>query len=141
MGAVRSDVGGHSDGVAQADPLVVQARGGGGGRVDEVAPVHEQRPRHERCGGRPVQAPELRPLRDQHRRVGAVEGVLRFGGDGDAGEQWMVAGGKHGIVRAHVRTFVDETGREDDGGRLTEIVGLRLEGEPEQGDGLAAQAP
>ena len=60
-----------------SDGLVDQARGPRGLRVDEVAPVDEQRPRIERRTAREVELEELRPLGHQHDRVRPLD---RLGG-------------------------------------------------------------
>ena len=51
----------------------------------------------------------------------------------------MVAGVEHRVVGAHGGALVDEAPGEDDRGRLTQIVGLRLEGEAEKRHRRAAE--
>src|ERR1700756_5105333 len=56
-----------------AHALVDEPGPGGGVAVDEVAPVDDQVAGHPLAHLGPVQLGELRPLRHQHARVGAVD--------------------------------------------------------------------
>ena len=57
------------------DPLVGEARGLEPPRIEEVAPVHDQRVRHPPGELLPVELGELGPFGDQDRRIGALERV------------------------------------------------------------------
>ena len=90
-------------------------------------------------GGPQVEARELLPLGDDDDRVGAgqrLEGLLA---DLDAGEQRVLAGVEHGVVGPDAGALVDEAAGQHDGGRLAQVVGVRLEREAEQRHGGAAQ--
>ena len=50
-----------------------------------------------------------------------------------------LAGVGDGIPGAHVGSFGEQPRGEDDARRLTQVVGLRLEGEPEERDAASAQ--
>src|SRR6266480_6624218 len=60
-----------------ADALDGEARRGQKLRVEEVASVDDDRPAHALLDLGPVELAELRPPRNEHRRVGAAERVER----------------------------------------------------------------
>ena len=96
---------------------------------------------HRVAGARPVEAGELAPLGDQHDGVGAGERIVGVGGDAHAGEVLVVGGRDRGVVGGDRRAFGAQPRRQHDRGRLAQIVGLGLEGEPEQRDVRVAQRP
>ena len=105
--------------------------------IEQVAAVDDQRRAHclQRLGRR--QALQLRPLGDDHRRVGSAHGVEHRRLDRDAGQLGMALHER--IPGSHVGALGDEPRGEDDRGRVAHVVRLRLEGQPEQRDRLPAQ--
>ena len=120
-----------------SDGLVDQARGARGLRVDEVAPVDEQRAAHRPLDAGEIELEELRPLRHQHDRIRPLDRLGRGRGERDAADQLarLLLGDR--VVGAHARAGALQPRRQHERRRLAHVVGVRLEREPEQRDLLA----
>ncbi len=121
------------------DALVVQAGRLHRRAVEGVAAVDHEGAVHRRRGLRPVERLELVPLGDEHDGVGVLHALQRPRGELDAVDEaaGLVLGDR--VIDAHRRPGRLEAGREDERAGLAHVVGVRLEGEAEQGDLLADQ--
>ena len=111
----------------------------GGGRVEEVPAVHDQRVRHPAGELLPIELAELRPLGDQDRRVGGVE---RLGGGSaqlDARQQLLGGALGNRVVGDHGRPLALEARGEHQARSLAHVIGVRLERQAEEGDPLPDQ--
>ena len=108
-------------------------------RVEEVAAVDDQRPRHPLRHLGPVELGELAPLGDQDRGVGALERLQRRAGHLDRAEQFAGALAGDRVVGDHLRPLALQPRRQDQARGLAHVVGVGLEGEAEQRHALAEQ--
>src|SRR4051812_32950487 len=132
----RRDVGGA------ADALVREARGHQRVAVEEVASVDDQRVSHallDLTG--PVELRELRPFGHENRTVSAVERVERAVAELGATDQLGRSPHCDRVVDAHVRALALEARSKHECRRLTDVVGVRLESQPEQRDLLPDERP
>ncbi len=120
------------------DPVVDEPGGAHRRRVEHVATVDEDRRRHRLRPGRPVDVGELGPLRDEDGGVGACECLLHRVHLHDTVQ---AVGARHRIPRPNVGTLREQSARQHEARRFTHVVGVRLEGEPEQRHRLPAQRP
>src|SRR5436305_387079 len=125
------------------DALVGEAGGGQRVAVEEVAAVHQQGLLHQLLHVvLPVELRELGPLGDEHGAVGSVERLPRRATDANARAEHVGSSiSRYGIVRPHVRALALEPPGEHEAGGLADVVGVGLEGHPEQRDLLAHQRP
>src|SRR3954447_2981363 len=132
----RRDVGGA------ADALVREAGGHERVAVEEVASVNDQRVSHallDLTG--PVELRELRPFGHENRTVSAVERVERAVAELGATDQLGRSPHCDRVVDAHVRALALEARSKHECRRLTDVVGVRLESQPEQRDLLPDERP
>src|SRR3954447_6231001 len=122
--------------------LVGEARGDQPLAVEVVAAVDDQRGLHRVLYiVRPVEVLELWPLRDEHRPVRSLKRLEGGVADLHAGAEHPrrpLSG--HRIVRPHVGALALEPAGEHEAGGLPDVVGVRLERDPQQRDLLADQA-
>src|SRR5262249_6499213 len=123
-----------ADVMAPPDPLVREPRAAHRLGVEEVAAVDHQRVRHPALDRGPVELGELGPLGDEDGGVDAIERVDGGVAELNAREELARDALGDGVVAAHGRALTLEAGRENEARRLAHVVGVWLEGEPEQRD-------
>jgi hypothetical protein len=109
------------------------------GAID-VAQVDQDRLLHHRPQAFEIERPELSPFGDDDEGVGVLGAVIGPAGELDPADHLLGLRHSDGVVGAHPRAHVGERGDERDRRRLAHVVGVRLEGQPEDRDGLAAHA-
>src|SRR3954447_794089 len=132
----RRDVGGA------ADALICEAGGHERVTVEEVASVDDQRVAHALLDlAGPVELRELRPFGHENRTVGAVERVQGAVAELGAADQLGRSPHCDRVVDAHVRALALEARGKHECRRLTDVIGVRLERQPEQRDLLPDERP
>ena len=123
------------------DAVVVEAPARHVVGLIDVAQVDQDRPRHHGLQAVEIERAELLPLGDDHQRVGAFRARVWPVAIGDVAEDGLRLLHAGRIVGADLRPHVLQRGDQRDRGRLAHVVGIRLEGEAEHRDGLAAHLP
>ena len=115
-----------------ADRLVLEARCRDGGRVEEVAPVDDERPRHRvarprRSGDSRSSGHSVTITAASASRTASSDGVAEL-------DARQVVGLRDRIPAAHLGALGDQARRDDAARRLAHVVGVRLEREAEERD-------
>src|SRR5262245_30929357 len=122
-----------------ADALVDEAVRFHFGRAIDIAQIDHDRVRHLRLQAIEVKCAKLSPLRDKHQRIGTAGAEIGVVVILDIRQLLLRLFHADRIVRPYLCAHVEQAGHQRDRRRLAHVVGIRLEGQPEDGDGLAAQ--
>ncbi len=126
------------DGGGAADAVVGEAQGGHAGGFVEVAAVEDDGVVEEAAHDFEVGVSELVPLGGDGEGVGAFEAAVGAVAVGQAvAVEVADVGGGFGVVDADAGAGGEEGVDEDEGGGFADVVGLGLEGEAPDGEGLA----
>src|SRR5919107_6204068 len=126
--------------VATSEPPVSESCLPDGGRVEGVTAVHDElRLSHQRGGLLRIQGPHLFPLGEHDRGVGPHERLIWVEGGLDVGRAFRWGFACHRVVSYDLRPEGAQRAVYRQARRPPQVVGVRLEGEPEQGHALAVE--